>query len=112
MVACGSGVRTSEVATLFAAMSDRARRDFHIVDPRLQFICPSRACADLERARLLHQYALDRSSADAQRLADLQYARAVVVEPQDALFQHGSAHAPALFICASLAVLLICRDLA
>jgi hypothetical protein len=29
---------------------------------------------DVERARLLHQYALRRASADAQRLADLQYA--------------------------------------
>src|SRR6516165_4998863 len=72
-----------------------------------EFICPSRACADLERARLLHQYALDRSSADAQRLADLQYARAALVEAQDTLFQLGPAHAPALFICASFAVLLI-----
>jgi hypothetical protein len=39
--------------------------------------------ADVERARLLHQYALHRSSADAQRLADLQYARAALVEAQD-----------------------------
>jgi hypothetical protein len=31
---------------------------------------------DVERARLLHHYALDRASADAQSLADLQYARA------------------------------------
>jgi hypothetical protein len=28
---------------------------------------------DVERARLLHHYALHRASADAQRLADLQY---------------------------------------
>jgi hypothetical protein len=58
-------------------------------------------------ARLLHHYALHRASADAQRLADLQYARAALVEPQDALFQLSPAHAPALFICASLAVLLV-----
>ena len=45
--------------------------------------------ADPERARLLHQYALHRSGADAQRLADLQYARAALVEAQDALFQLG-----------------------
>ena len=69
-------------------------------------IC-SRGCADVERARLLHQYALNRASADAQRLADLQYARAALVEAQDALFQLGSAHVPALFICVSLAILLI-----
>jgi hypothetical protein len=43
--------------------------------------------AGLERARLLHHYALHRASADAQRLADLQYARAALVEAQDALFQ-------------------------
>ena len=36
--------------------------------------------ADVERARLLHQYALHRASADAQRLPDLQYARAALVE--------------------------------
>ena len=35
---------------------------------------------DVERARLLHQYALHRASADAQRLPDLQYARAALVE--------------------------------
>jgi hypothetical protein len=40
---------------------------------------------DVERARLLHQYALDRASADAQRLADLQYAGAALVEAQEAL---------------------------
>jgi hypothetical protein len=40
----------------------------------------SRACAGPERARLLHDYALHRASADAQRLADLQYARAALVE--------------------------------
>jgi hypothetical protein len=57
--------------------------------------CASGGCADLERARLLHHYALHRASADAQRLADLRYARAALVE------------APALFICASLAVLLV-----
>jgi len=39
---------------------------------------------DVERVRLLHHYALHRSSADAQRLADLQYARAALVEAQDA----------------------------
>ena len=46
---------------------------------------------DVERVRLLHHYALHRSSADAQRLADLQYARAALVEAQDALFQLGPA---------------------
>jgi len=40
---------------------------------------------DVERARLLHQYALHRFSADAQRLADLQYAGAALVEAQEAL---------------------------
>src|SRR5262249_44106852 len=62
---------------------------------------------DVERARLLHQYALHCASADAQRLADLQYARATLVEAQDTLFQLSPAHAPALFICVSLAVLLV-----
>jgi hypothetical protein len=33
--------------------------------------CASNGCADVERARLLHEYALHRTSADAQRLADL-----------------------------------------
>jgi hypothetical protein len=47
--------------------------------------------ADVERARLLHQYALHRASADAERLADLQYARAALVEAQDALFQMSDA---------------------
>jgi hypothetical protein len=50
----------------------------------------------LSRARLLHHYALHRASADAQRLVDLQYARAAFVEAQDALFQLGPADAPAL----------------
>src|SRR6516164_10302545 len=49
---------------------------------------------DAERARLLQQYTLHRASADAQRLADLQYARAALLEPQDTLFQLGPAHAP------------------
>jgi hypothetical protein len=40
---------------------------------------------DVERARLLHQYALDRASADAQCLANLQYAHDALVEAQDAL---------------------------
>ena len=34
-----------------------------------EVIC-SRGCADVERARLLHQYALHRPSADAERLAE------------------------------------------
>ena len=46
--------------------------------------CASNGCAGLERARLLHHYPLHRASADAQRLADLQYARAALVEAQDA----------------------------
>ena len=41
---------------------------------------------DVERARLLHEYALHRASADAQHLADLQCPRAALVEAQDALF--------------------------
>jgi hypothetical protein len=41
---------------------------------------------DVERARLVHQYALHRSGADAERLGDLQYARAAPVEAQDALY--------------------------
>ena len=53
-----------------------------------EVIC-SRGCVDVERARLLHQYALHRAGADAQRLADFQYARAALVEAQDALFQLG-----------------------
>ena len=57
---------------------------------------------DVERARLLHQYTLHRASADAQRLADFQYARAALVEAQDALFQP-------LFICDRPSC---CRDLA
>jgi hypothetical protein len=39
--------------------------------------------ADVERARLVHQYALHRSSADAPRPANLNYARAALVEAQD-----------------------------
>ena len=53
----------------------------------LQLIYPSRACGDPERARLLHHDALHRAGADAQRLADLQYARAALLEAQDALFR-------------------------
>jgi hypothetical protein len=49
---------------------------------------------------------LHRASADAECLA-VYYARAALVEAQDAPFQLGPAHAPALLICASLAVLLI-----
>jgi hypothetical protein len=45
---------------------------------------------DVERARLLHQYALHGASTHAQRLADLQYARATLVEAQDALFRSSS----------------------
>ena len=56
----------------------------------LQLIYPSRACGDPERARLLRYYALHRASADAQRLAYLQYARAALVEAQDALFRSSS----------------------
>jgi hypothetical protein len=41
----------------------------------------SDADADVERARLLHQYALHRASADAQRLADLQYANQTANRP-------------------------------
>jgi hypothetical protein len=44
--------------------------------------------ADVERAWLLRQYALDRASADAQRLADLQYALAALTEAQDALYSN------------------------
>jgi hypothetical protein len=40
----------------------------------------SRDPAGPERARLLHDYALHRASADAQRLADLQYAGAALVK--------------------------------
>jgi hypothetical protein len=42
--------------------------------------------APASKGRVFHQYALHRASADAQRLADLQYARAAFVEAQDALF--------------------------
>src|SRR6516162_3487237 len=59
------------------------------------------ACAYLERA----QHALHSPAADTQRATDLQYARAALVEAQDGLFQLSPAHAPALFICASLATL-------
>ena len=59
------------------------------------------ACAYLERA----QHALHSPAADTQRATDLQYARAALVEAQDGLFQLIPAHAPALFICASLATL-------
>jgi hypothetical protein len=38
---------------------------------------------NVERGRLLHHYPLHRANADAQRLADLQYARAAPVEAQD-----------------------------
>jgi hypothetical protein len=54
---------------------------------------PGSATSTSQGVRLLHRYALHRASADAQRLADLQYASAALVEAQDALFQLGSAHA-------------------
>jgi hypothetical protein len=41
---------------------------------------------DVERARLFHQYAPHCARADAERLADFQYARAAFVEAQDALY--------------------------
>ena len=44
---------------------------------RWRFPCTC-ASADVERARLLHQYPLHRASADAQRIAYLQYARAAL----------------------------------
>jgi hypothetical protein len=44
---------------------------------------------------------------DAKRLADLQNARAALVEAQDALFQFSPGHTPALFVCTPLAVLLV-----
>jgi hypothetical protein len=49
---------------------------------------------DVERAWLLHHYALHRASADAERLADLQYARAALVEAQDALTVTPLPHDP------------------
>jgi hypothetical protein len=39
-----------------------------------------------ERARLLHHYPLHQCRRDAERLADLQYARATLVEARDTLF--------------------------
>jgi hypothetical protein len=41
---------------------------------------------DVERARLLRNYALHRASPNAERLVGLQYARAARVEAQDALY--------------------------
>src|SRR5215831_12058198 len=58
--------------------------------------------SDVERARC--HYPLHQSRADAERLANLHYAR---VEAPDALFQVSPAHAPALFICTPLAVRLV-----
>ena len=51
---------------------------------------------DLERARLLRHYALQR--AGAQRLADLQYARAALVEAQD---ERAPANSPRPIMSAS-----------
>ena len=39
--------------------------------------------ADVERARLLREYALHQSSPDAERLANLHHAHAALVEAQD-----------------------------
>jgi hypothetical protein len=85
MVAAGSGVRTSEVAALIAAMSPRAGAIFILLILTLQFICPSRACVDVERARLLHHHPLHQSRPDAERLTDLQYAHAGRAEALGAL---------------------------
>src|SRR5262249_36756715 len=63
------------------------------------------ASASPERVGLSGEHALHRASTDAQRLSNLHHARAALVEAQDALFQLGPTHAPALFICTPLAVL-------
>src|SRR6185295_10995080 len=99
--------RRLETATVYTILRAAVLCNFRTDRRGPSFSCRSQhACACLERARLLHQYALDRASADAQRLADLQYARAALVQAQDAFFQLGPAHTPARFICASFAVLL------
>jgi hypothetical protein len=63
----------------------------------------SRACPRRERA----QHSLNRAAANPELATNPQYAHAAVVEPQDALFKLSPAHAPALFICTPLAILLV-----
>jgi hypothetical protein len=45
------------------------------------------SAVDLERARMLHHYPLHQCRPNAERLTDLQYAHAALVEAQDALQQ-------------------------
>src|SRR6476646_8759782 len=76
------------------------RKPVSVDDSPPVIISPSHACACLERARLLHNYSLHNAGADIERLADLQYARAALMETQDSLFELIPAHAPSLFILA------------
>jgi hypothetical protein len=50
---------------------------------------------------------LDDAGPNTERPADLHDADTLLPEAQDARFQLGPAHAPALFICTPLAILLV-----